>query len=118
VGERLALAARRIAYGEDIAGSGPTFRSVKIAGDKAIVTFDHVGKGLDSHGEPLVGFALAGADKKFVFADAVIRGSTVVVSSTLVAAPRFVRYGWANYPMVNLWSKDGLPSSPFRSDSP
>ncbi|HEY3593110.1 MAG TPA: sialate O-acetylesterase, partial [Polyangiaceae bacterium] len=118
VGERLALAARKIAYKENIEASGPTFQSITVAGDKAIVTFDNVGKGLEVHGDRLTGFALAGADKKFVFADATIDGSRVVVSSPKIASPAYVRFGWANYPLVNLWNKAGLPAVPFRTDGP
>jgi sialate O-acetylesterase len=118
VGERLALGARKLAYGEPITAFGPTFKSVAIAGGRAIVRFDHVGQGLEVRGDRLTGFALAGPDKKFVFADAVIRGNDVVVSSTQVPAPAYVRFGWANYPVVNLFNRDGLPASPFRSDAP
>jgi sialate O-acetylesterase len=90
---------------------------VTIADRKATVRFDHVGKGLEVRGEKLTGFALAGADKKFVFADAVIAGATVVVSSPQISAPAYVRFGWANFPVVNLWNKDGLPATPFRTDT-
>jgi sialate O-acetylesterase len=117
VGARLALAARKLAYNENIVGFGPTFKSMTIAGGKAIVSFDNVGKGLEARGERLTGFALSGADKKFVFADASIVGNTVVVSSPKISAPAEVRFGWANFPVVNLWNKDGLPASPFRTDT-
>jgi sialate O-acetylesterase len=118
VGERLALAARKLAYGEPITAFGPTFKSVGIAGGRATVRFDNVGKGLELRGDRLTGFALAGPDKKFVFADATIRGNDVIVSAAQVSAPAYVRFGWANYPVVNLWNKDGLPASPFRTDAP
>jgi sialate O-acetylesterase len=118
VGERLAMTALAIAYGEKVAGSGPTLKSVKLGDGKAIVSFDNVGKGLEVKGDKLTGFALAGADKKFVFADAVVAGSTVVVSSPRVASPAFVRFGWANFPVVNLFNRDGLPAVPFRTDTP
>jgi sialate O-acetylesterase len=113
IGERLGLAARKLAYGENIEAFGPTFRSVTFGDHKATVAFDHVGKGLEVRGDKLTGFALAGADKKFVFAGAVIAGDTVVVSSPAIPAPAYVRFGWANFPVVDLWNKDGLPASPF-----
>jgi sialate O-acetylesterase len=118
VGERLALAARKIAYKENVVAFGPTFRSVAITGGKATIAFDNVGKGLEVRGDRLTGFAIAGADKAFVFADAALAGDRVVVSSPKVPSPMYVRFGWANYPVVNLWNKDGLPASPFRTDPP
>jgi sialate O-acetylesterase len=116
VGERLALAARGIAYGEKIEFSGPVYRSMKIEGGKIVLRFDHVGKGLEARDGALRGFAICGQDRKFVWADAEIVGSAVVVSSSQVTQPLAVRYGWADYPVVNLWNKDGLPASPFRTD--
>jgi sialate O-acetylesterase len=118
VGERLALAARKLAYGENIVAFGPTFRSATIEGGKIAVSFDNVGKGLEMRGDHLSGFAIAGADEKFVNADASIVGDRVLVSSPRVAAPAYVRFGWANYPVVNLWNRDGLPATPFRTDPP
>jgi sialate O-acetylesterase len=116
VGERLALAARKIAYRENITASGPTFRSQAVADGKVVVSFDHVGKGLEVRGERLTGFAVAGSDLEFVNADASLSGDRVVVSSPNVPTPAFVRFGWADYPVVNLWNKDGLPATPFRTD--
>jgi sialate O-acetylesterase len=116
VGERLALAARKLAYGENIVASGPTFHSASIEGNKVLVSFDNVGKGLELRGDHLTGFAIAGADEKFVNAEAAIVDSRVAVSSPQVNSPAYVRFGWANYPVVNLWNKDGLPASPFRTD--
>jgi sialate O-acetylesterase len=116
VGARLALAARKIAYGEDIVYSGPTFKKMKIKDGKAILSFDHVGSGLEARGGALKGFAICGPDKKFVWATAEIDGNKVIVSSPNVEKPVAVRYGWADYPVVNLWNKDGLPASPFRTD--
>lgn len=117
VGDRLAQAARVIAYGEEIYGLSPMFASVRFDDRKATVTFDHAGRGLVAqHGE-LTGFAIAGADRKFQWADAEIRGKNrVVVSSPLVPHPVAVRYGWDDFPLVNLFSRDGLPASPFRTD--
>ena len=116
VGARLALAARKIAYGEDIVYSGPTYKTIKVKDGKAIISFDHVGGGLEARGGELKGFSIAGADKKFVWAKAEIEGDKVVVSSSEVSEPVAVRYGWADYPVVNLWNKEGLPASPFRTD--
>ena len=116
VGERLALAARVIAYKEKITGSGPVYRSAKFSKGKAELSFDNVGQGLEARGGKLQGFAIAGADQKFVWADASIEGSKVVVSSPAVAEPVAVRYGWSDNPVVNLWNKEGLPASPFRTD--
>lgn len=116
VGARLALAARGIAYGEKIVHSGPTYRSMKIDSDKIVLRFDNVGSGLEARDGELQGFAIAGADQKFVWAKASIDGDKVIVSSPEVPQPVAVRYGWADYPVVNLWNKNGLPASPFRTD--
>ena len=116
VGARLALEARRIAYGEKIVANGPAYDSVKFKKGQAILSFKNVGGGLEARGGELTGFAIAGADKKFVWATAKIEGDKVVVSSASVEKPAAVRYGWADFPVVNLWNKDGLPASPFRTD--
>lgn len=117
VGARLAVAARKIAYGEDVVYSGPIFKKMKVKDGKAILSFDHVGSGLVARGgDDLKGFAICGPDKKFVWANAEIDGDKVIVSSPNVEKPIAVRYGWADYPVVNLWNKDGLPASPFRTD--
>ena len=116
VGARLALAARGIAYGEKIEFSGPLYRSLEIQGDKAVLHFDHVGKGLEARDGALKGFAICGDDRSFVWAKAEIVGDTVVVSCPSVTKPVAVRYGWSDYPVVNLWNKNGLPASPFRTD--
>jgi sialate O-acetylesterase len=116
VGSRLALAARALGYGEKIEYSGPVYESMKIEGNKAILTFSHVGKGLEARNGELTGFTIAGADHKFHNARAEIKGDKVVVWADGVDRPAAVRFGWANYPVVNLWNKDGLPASPFRTD--
>jgi sialate O-acetylesterase len=116
VGARLALAARALAYGEHIEYSGPLYQSMKIKGNRVILNFTHIGGGLVAKGGELKGFILAGADGKFVPAQAEIHGRTVVVTSDQVAKPVAVRYGWANVPEVNLFNLDGLPASPFQSD--
>jgi sialate O-acetylesterase len=117
VGDRLALAARGIAYGEPITYSGPLYTSNRINDNKMILSFKSVGKGLEAREGELMGFTIAGEDKKFYNAKAVIEGNTVVVSCDKVTKPAAVRYGWANCPVVNLWNKDGLPASPFRTDA-
>jgi sialate O-acetylesterase len=116
VGARLALAARALAYDAAVEYSGPLFKSFKIVDGKAIISFTHVGMGLMAKSGPLKGFVIAGADKKFVPAQAEILGDTVIVSSPEVPAPAAVRYGWANVPDVNLFNIAGLPASPFRTD--
>jgi sialate O-acetylesterase len=118
VGERLALAARGVAYGEKLEYSGPLFESAKFENGKAIVSFTHVG-GLVAKGQKdakLTGFLLCGADKKFVRAEATIEGDKVIVQSDKVPNPIAVRYAWERNPECNLFNKDGLPASPFRSD--
>lgn len=116
VGARLALQARRIAYGEKIVASGPLYRSMKVKGDRAILSFDNVAGGFEARGGRLRGFSLCGEDGKFVWADAEIDDDKVTVSSPRVARPVAVRYGWADYPVVNLFNRAGLPASPFRTD--
>jgi sialate O-acetylesterase len=116
VGARLALAARALAYGEKVECSGPLFAKIKIKGGKAELSFTHLGGGLVAKDGALKGFTIAGADKKFVSAQAAIQGKTVVVWSDDVKTPVAVRYGWANVPDVNLFNRAGLPASPFRTD--
>ncbi|HZI55093.1 MAG TPA: sialate O-acetylesterase, partial [Chitinophagaceae bacterium] len=118
VGERLALIAEKIAYGENIVYSGPIFQSSKNEGNKIIITFDHVGSGLMTNdGEQLAGFAIAGVDKKFRWAKAEIEGNAVVVWNDSISDPKFVRYAWADNPVnPNLYNKEGLPASPLRTD--
>ncbi|MCX7009642.1 MAG: sialate O-acetylesterase [Kiritimatiellaeota bacterium] len=116
VGQRLALAARALTYGEKIEYSGPVFKAMKVSGDKAVLSFEHLGGGLVAKDGALKGFTVAGADKKFVAANAVIEGDTVVVSSAEVKTPAAVRFGWTNVPEVNLFNKADLPATPFRTD--
>ena len=144
VGLRLALNALALTYGKKIVYSGPRFDSMKVEGAKARVKFKQVGAGLVAkpfadpvtvNGPTLakrfgiaitpelrpktdvLGFAVAGEDKKFVWADeATIEGDCVVVSSTKVAKPVAVRYAWGNNPVCNLSNKEGLPACPFRTD--
>ena len=119
VGVRLALNALKIAYGEkQFVHSGPIYESSKVEGNKIILSFSNIGSGLVAiDEEPLNWFAIAGEDKKFVWANAKIEGDKVIVSSEPIAHPRFVRYAWADNPDgANLYNKEGLPASPFRTD--
>ncbi|MDZ7269508.1 MAG: 9-O-acetylesterase [candidate division KSB1 bacterium] len=117
VGERLALQARRIAYGEKLVHSGPLYKGMKIENNRIRLFFDHTGSGLLAGGnQELRGFAIAGADRKFVWAHAQIAGKTVVVSHPQVPQPVAVRYAWAGNPVCNLFNREGLPASPFRTD--
>jgi sialate O-acetylesterase len=116
VGERLARAARAMVYGERITPTGPMFERMEVRGDEAVLQFRHVGRGLVARGGELTGFTIAGADRKWAPARAVIRGDRVIVSSPQVERPVAVRYGWANYPVTNLYNREGLPASPFRTD--
>lgn len=116
VGRRLSLAARALVHGEKIEYSGPLYQSMKIEGDKIRLRFKHA-DGLKERGEStLKGFGIAGADRKFVDAEAVIDGQTVLVHSDKVAQPVAVRYGWADVPEFGLVNKADLPASPFRTD--
>jgi len=119
VGERLALAAEKIAYGEkDIVSSGPIYQSSTIDGSKIVISFTNTGSGLITNdGGELSQFAIAGADKKFVWAKAKIDGEKVIVWNDDVPNPMYVRYAWADNPdNPNLYNKEGLPASPFRTD--
>jgi sialate O-acetylesterase len=140
VGERLALIALAKDYGKKIEYSGPVYKDMKVEGSKVVLNFEHA-NGLTSKemvvgklnpnakkegawrakdksdGAPLVGFTVAGEDKKFVPAKAEIIGNTVVVTAEGVEKPVAVRYGWANHPVVNLFNAEGLPATPFRTDT-
>jgi sialate O-acetylesterase len=131
VGKRLALWALAKDYGvKDLVYSGPIYKSMNVEGDEIELTFDHVGGGLmaakktgpqsieaPKPAETLEGFAIAGADKKWVWATAKIEGDTVVVSSPDVKEPVAVRYAFSMNPdKANLYNKAGLPASPFRTD--
>ncbi|MEM8906684.1 MAG: sialate O-acetylesterase [Bacteroidota bacterium] len=120
VGRRLSLVARQIAYGETLIHSGPVYRSMRIDGSYIRLQFDHLGSGLLAKGAKdgaLGAFSIAGADRQFVWAQARIEGDEVVVWSDQVKNPQAVRYGWADNPEgVNLYNREGLPASPFRTD--
>jgi len=117
VGKRLALWALGTTYGKQLVHSGPLSQSMSVQDGKIAVRFEHVGEGLKTIGEVVKGFAIAGEDRQFVFAEARIAGpDTVVVSSPDVARPVAVRYAWAANPDANLFNSAGLPASPFRTD--
>ena len=118
VGERLALAAEKIVYGENIVHSGPLYHSSTNDNNKIVISFTHSGSGLVTNdGEEPGEFAIAGADKKFVWARAKIEGDKVIVWNDSVTNPMYVRYAWADNPVnPNLYNKEGLPASPFRTD--
>jgi hypothetical protein len=117
VGRRLAGLAMSRTYGKKQVDEGPLYQSMKVEGDKIRVNFSSVGGGLVSNGGALKQFAIAGEDKAFVWADAVIEGDSVLVSSAKISAPVAVRYAWAANPAgCNLYNKEGFPASPFRTD--
>ena len=117
VGKRLALWSLARTYGKKLVYYGPVYESMKVDGNRIVLYFDHIGGGLAAKGdEQLKGFAIAGADREFVWADARIEGDTIVVSSEKVSEPVAVRYAWADNPVCNLYNKEGLPATPFRTD--
>ena len=118
VAQRLLLGARRIVYGEKkLTSSGPLYKDMQVDGNRVILTFTETGRGLAvKGGGKLKHFAIAGADGKYVWADAVIRGNKVIVSSPEVTDPVAVRYAWADNPSdANLCNKEGLLASPFQA---
>ena len=118
VGDRLAIAASNLIYGEKVESSGPIFKQQIIENDRIILEFAHIGKGLSTNdGEKLRDFSVAGFDKKFVWADAKIEDNKIIVSSNEVKSLKYVRYAWADNPInPNLINAEGLPASPFRTD--
>jgi hypothetical protein len=119
VGKRVALAGLGMAYHRSAVYSGPTFFKAQVKAGKMILIFNNLGRGLKSKdNEPLKGFALAGIDHIFHWANAEIKGKTVVVWSDQIPAPTKVRYAWADNPVCNLYNLDGLPASPFQFSFP
>ena len=113
-GSRVALS---LVYHQNIEGYGPIYQTHKIEGNKLRISFTHVGKGLAfANCDKLQGFSIAGKDGSFVWADAVIEGNTVVLSSSQVANPTDARYAWGGVAWANLFNKDGLPALPFYTD--
>ena len=117
IGKRLALAALATTYNEKIVYSGPIYDKMEISGSSIKLYFNHTGSGLITKDDGLKGFAIAGADEKFVWATAKIESNTVTVSSSGITNPVAVRYGWGNNPPTSLYNKENLPASPFRTDS-
>ena len=117
-GARAARVAMGLVYGKKIEYYGPTYKSHAVEGNQVRIRFDHVGQGMAfKHGDKLQGFAVAGDDKVFHWADATIDGESVVVSSAKVAKPVAVRYAWSQtHRWANLFNKDGLPALAFRTD--
>ncbi|HSI84594.1 MAG: sialate O-acetylesterase [Candidatus Methylacidiphilales bacterium] len=116
VGQRLAIFARGFVYGQNIVYSGPVYDSFKVEGNQIILTYKHAGSGLMAKDGELKGFLISGRDRKFAEAKAEIKGETIVVSCDQVPEPTIVRYNWDNVPKGNLYNKEGLPASPFRTD--
>jgi sialate O-acetylesterase len=119
VGHRLALAARKIAYGDNtVTASGPTFQSAKRDGKRIVLTFSDTGSGLTAKdGNQLGHFAIASADLTFVWANARIEGDCVVVWHDQISDPFYVRYAWADNPEgANLCNQEGLLASPFTTE--
>lgn len=120
VGLRLAAIALQDAYGKNIVSSGPVYQSMKVDGNKVLLSFANIGDGLmakDKYGY-LKGFEVAGADQQFHYAKAFVQGNQVVVYSDSVAAPVAVRYAWADDAgEANLYNKEGFPAVPFRTDT-
>jgi sialate O-acetylesterase len=124
---RLALVARKEIYKEKVVANGPIYKSMKIDGNKIVISFDDIHKGLTAaslvgddvvfaDGTEIKGFGIAGADHKFVWAKATIVGNTVEISADTISNPEAVRYNWADNPPGNLYNKNGLPARPFRTD--
>ncbi len=119
VGKRLALVAQHVVYKAPIVYSGPLYKEMQIKGNKIIISFSNLGRGLQTKdGENLKNFAIAAADQKFVWAKAKIEGNKIVVWSDEISLPAAVRYAWADSPEgINLYNKEGLPAAGFRTDN-
>ena len=109
--------AMSLAYGREGDAASPSFKSLEVKGDQCIVQIDHVAGSMKAEGGAPKGFTIAGEDRNFVFADAVIDGEKVIVSSSKVPKPVAVRYAWADMPDVNLFNAKDLPLAPFRTDN-
>jgi sialate O-acetylesterase len=116
VAARLALGARALAYGEKVEYSGPLFRQAVVEGDSMRIFFDHTDGGLTLKSAD--GFELAGDDHHFIPATAKVEHDTVIVTSTQVLHPKYVRYAWQNAPRATLFNKADLPASTFTSEDP
>ncbi len=119
VAKRLARWALAKDYGIKLVHQSPTFKSIEISGNRAVITFDHVGQGLYSfdHRTKVLGFTAAGPNQSFVNVDAkIIAKDKIQITATALKQIASVRYAWANNPKVNLYNRDGLPATPFRTD--
>ena len=121
VGNRLALLALANDYDKDIVASGPLYKAHKITGNKITIEFDHIGFGLTSKSEGLLGFEIAGTDKKYMQATAIIKGNAVIgnaieVSAQGISEPKYARYAWKDYIVGTLYNKEGLPASSFTTE--
>lgn len=117
IGNRLAQYALAEVYGQNKVYSGPVFEKMRTVRNKVYLSFKHANGGLTIHNsDTLKGFGICGSDKKFVWANAVIKGKTVILSNPQINNPIAVRYDWANNPIGNLYNKLGLPTMPFRTD--
>lgn len=118
VGRRLALQAKKVAYGRELVASGPMYRGHEIMGEHIRIRFSETGSGLTTRDNaPVEGFAIAGTDRQFHWATARIDGDEVIVYSDKVKNPVAIRYAWADNPVATLVNKEGLPAVPFRTDT-
>ncbi|WP_242696499.1 sialate O-acetylesterase [Longitalea luteola] len=118
VGRRLALIANRMVYKQAVIASGPAYAGYRKEGDRVRIHFTNAGSGLSTKdGKEVTGFAIAGKDKRFYWAKAIIEGNHVIVFSNEVTEPVAVRYAWADNPECNLVNSEGLPAIPFRTDT-
>jgi len=115
IGSRLARLALSNDYGFNVVPSGPLFKDLKVKGNKLILDFHNYGSKLISKGD-LLGFEIAGADKKYVFANAKIIGNKVELYSNKIAKPLYARYGWKDKAVPSLFNSEGLPASSFRHE--
>jgi sialate O-acetylesterase len=118
VGKRLALVAMKVAYKDNVQASGPMYQGMASMGDQLAVRFTEIGSGLiTKDGKALRGFEIAGSDRKFYPAKATITGNKIILENENVHNPVVIRYDWDNFPKGNLYNKEGLPASPFRTDN-
>ena len=116
VGERLAYLALKYIYGKNNIPDYPQFNTYKIIGDSIKVSFSYAPKGLEFKNDSVKGFAIAGEDMRFYWANAIIKGSEVWIYNSKVKNPKAVRYAWGEDPPYSLFNKEGLPAMPFRTD--
>ena len=116
VGRRLALVALAGSYGKNVSGSAPVFRNYRIKGDKMELDFGQKQDGFQIKGTTLKGFTIAGPDRVFYPAEAMVQNGKIIVFSPEVSIPLAARYGWADNPDCNLYGENGLPVAPFRTD--